>query len=392
MNDAPRQRRPGAWLAAALLFILSSGPTLASPPACRVAFDLGSSGIRIGSSQTPRSERTPLDALALQKTAAGIDALLGPTVVALRDLQRGLRQTSTTAPGACVQLGGGFSAWRLAADTNRQRLAELLGLIEHVTGVGILVIPQAQEGIYAYVGTRQVLDEGRATRLAASHILDIGGGSLQIADASGARGVALGQKTWYAQLCQTLRQQTAEHCRLQPLTTAELALARRQLQGQLSPLSKLSEPDSAHRPAVHRLMAISRPVTQGVKPALDRLFPANPATPRLQEADLGRAIAQIASLDADATAKQLAAAPAHAKYLISDLLLVEGVLHVTGLDHLHVEKIEVTNVPGLLGDKRAAAWRQDYPCYLERLRTQGSTAYESDPQTCRQEAPAMGPQ
>ena len=73
----------------------------------------------------------------------------------------------------------------------------------------------------------------------------------------------------------------------------------------------------------------------------------------------------------------------HATYLLSDMLLVEGILRATGAEELRVAESDLTNLPGLLADERAYRWEARYACYLERLAKRGMAAYDSDPATCR---------
>jgi hypothetical protein len=67
------------------------------------------------------------------------------------------------------------------------------------------------------------------------------------------------------------------------------------------------------------------------------------------------------------------------------MLLVEGLLQATGGEDLEVSEIDLTNLPGLLADDRAFAWRGHYDCYLQRLRQLGLAAYASDPESCGNE-------
>ena len=72
----------------------------------------------------------------------------------------------------------------------------------------------------------------------------------------------------------------------------------------------------------------------------------------------------------------------HVAYLLSTMLLVEGVLLATGGESLKVAEIDLTNLPGLLADDHAFAWERRHDCYLERLPALGLGAYASDPATC----------
>ena len=350
-----------AGLAGCLLAVLAT----AGEP-CRVAFDMGSSGIRAGSTGRTEVPRADIDYLAPLTAGRGLAETLPATTAALRDLPAGAGFASD-----CIRVGGGFSAWRLAAGDNRQQLADDLATLYRDTGVAVLVIPQRQEGAYGYFGARQLL----GPRLTTSHILDIGGGSLQIAGQAQSFGALFGQKLWHRRLCQALGRGDAMPCQLQPLTSAELGQARHLLQQHLSGIGR-ALPQGAS------LTAISRPVTRGVAPAVAHFFNRSAGIDTLSPAMLRATLELHAGLDLAATASQLGAAPKHAAYLISDLLLVEGLLQATGNHDLRVAEIDLTNLPGLLADDHAYRWVAQYDCYLERLRQSGIEAYDSNPATC----------
>jgi exopolyphosphatase/pppGpp-phosphohydrolase len=233
-----------------------------------------------------------------------------------------------------------------------------------------------QEGAYGYFGARQLLGE----KLNTSHVLDIGGGSLQVAGERSSYGEALGQKIWQRSLCQEIRNAESTPCNLQPLTGEELAIARNLLQEKLDGISfALPEPVT--------MTAISRPVSRGVLPAVRRLagaaaqpnqFPPN----QLQRSAISTAIQQIAVLSREETATLLGSPSAYVAYLLSDMLLVEGLLLATGGETLQVTELDLTNLPGLLNDDQAFTWGRRYDCYLQRLQTIGLAAYGSEPATC----------
>ena len=235
----------------------------------------------------------------------------------------------------------------------------------------MLVIPQLQEGAYGHAGARQLLGD----RLTTSHVLDIGGGSLQIAGERGAWGDVLGQKAWQRRLCQEIRNSESVPCDLQPMTGAELATAR-------SLLAELLGGVAAVLPGPVTLTAISRPVSRGVAPAVARLAPAGAAADVLQRPALSAAIDRIAGLTGSETLVATGSPRGHVAYLLSTMLLVEGVLLATGGESLKVAEIDLTNLPGLLADDHAFAWERRHDCYLERLPALGLGAYASDPATC----------
>ncbi len=331
-----------------------------------MAFDMGSSGIRAGATGRPEVPRADIDYLTPLTAGRGLAETLPATAKALRELP-----TRAAFPAECIRVGGGFSAWRLAATENRQQLSADLAKLHGDTGVAVLVIPQHQEGAYGYFGARQLL----GPRLTTSHILDIGGGSLQIAGEHHSFGALFGQKLWHRRLCQALGRGDSMPCALQPLTPDELAQARALLQQHLAGIGR-ALPQGA------TLTAISRPVTRGVAPAVARFFNRPAGLDTLSPAMLRATLDQHAGLDLTETAQRLRAEKKHAAYLISDLLLVEGLQQATGSHDLRVAEIDLTNLPGLLADERAYRWARHYGCYLERLGQQGVEAYASNPATC----------
>lgn len=363
-------------LAAAILIAGSAAtsPAFAADD-CRVAYDMGSSGIRGGAADGAATVQLDLDTLAALWAGTPPAALAAKTVPALRQLQR-----QGGFDRACAQLGGGFSAWRLALDEDRRGLVRALARIHRATGVAVVVVPPLQEGAYGYAAARQVL----GARLTTPYILDIGGGSLQIAGTDAAYGIPLGQKAWQRLLCRELRHSDAVPCALQPLDAADLARARVVLAAELRDLERTL-------PGTSEMTAISRPVSRGIAPALRRLAAEERrdeqrqerhADGRLELAEVSAAIAALAPLDLETTMQRTGAHAPHAAFLVSDLLLLEGLLQRTGGADLAVAEAELSNLPGLLADDRAFAWTGRYACYLQRLQRNGLTAFASDPATC----------
>ena len=354
-------RRAVAGLVLALL-----AASTAIGESCRIAYDMGSSGIRAGASGSAVTTQVSIDYLDPLWAGRGLEETVAPTITALNGLPR-----EAGFPADCARVGGGFSAWRLALEQDAEQLAAILARIHAASAVAVLVIPQLQEGAYGHAGARQLLGD----RLTTSHVLDIGGGSLQIAGERGAWGDVLGQKAWQRRLCQEIRNSESVPCDLQPMTGAELATAR-------SLLAELLGGVAALLPGPVTLTAISRPVSRGVAPAVARLAPAGAAADVLQRPALSAAIDRIAGLTGSETLVATGSPRDHVAYLLSTMLLVEGVLLATGSESLQVAEIDLTNLPGLLADDRAFAWGQRHGCYLERLRTLGLGAYASDPATC----------
>lgn len=354
-------RRLARWLLA--LLAGAAGGALAGET-CRIAYDMGSSGIRAGASNSAATAQTDIDFLGPLWAGRGLDETVVPTIAALRQLPE-----RAGLDADCVRVGGGFSAWRLALQQDGERLAGQLATLAAASGVAVLVVPQAAEGRYGYLGARMALGE----RLSTSHILDIGGGSLQVAGAAGGYGDVLGQKAWHRELCQALRGSGA--CTLAPLNGDELAQARALLALRLQDLP-------AALPGPVTLTAISRPVSRGVLPAVERLLAVKVGDDGLTRAQLAAAIGRLAPLSLADSAAMLGAPPKYLGYLLSDLLLVEGLLRSTGAETLKIAELDLTNLPGLLADDQAYAWAAHYGCYLQRLRTQGLAAYASDPASC----------
>jgi hypothetical protein len=352
-------------LSVALAGALLGAQAFAAEP-CRVAFDIGSSGIRAGASDSALTTRAEIDYLGALSAGDGLAATLPATIAALRELPR----QGDFSP-QCVGVGAGFSAWRLALQRDGEKLAMQLVDVKAASGVAVLVAPQNVEGAYGHFAARLALGD----RLRTSHVLDIGGGSLQIAGEHSSFGAALGQKIWLRELCQAIRQTTSPTCALQPMSGDELAAARALL------VEKLGGVSAAVPPPV-TMTAISRPLTLGVWPALKRLRGQAGEPPRLERATLSAAIEELAALTLAQTTTRLGIGEKYAAYLLSDMLLAEGLLQATGGGELFIADVDLSNVPGLLADDRAFAWAANYGCYLDRLRRLGIDAYASDPASC----------
>lgn len=357
--------RPLRALLAGLAGCLLAAIAMAGEP-CRIAFDMGSSGIRAGQAGRPEVMRADIDYLGPLSAGRGLAETLPLTIAALRDLP-----ASASFGQDCAQLGGGFSAWRMAAQADRQQLAADLAGIRQASGVAVLVIPQRQEGAYGYQGARQLLGD----RLTTSHILDIGGGSLQIAGARRSFGALFGQKLWHRELCTALRQSTELPCALQPMTPQEVDSARNLLRSRLHDIAR-------DLPQGATMTAISRPVTRGVAPAVAHFFNRPAGLNEISPTQISATLELHAGLPLDEMAERLGSERNHAAYLISDLLLVEGLMAATGGHDLHIAEIDLTNLPGLLADDRGYRWAAQHDCYLQRLRTIGVGAYFSDPASC----------
>ena len=350
---------------------LVAGFAQAAAP-CRVAYDIGSSGVRAGASNNSMTTTASIDYLAALRENGSLAVTLEPTVAALAAPFR-----KELFDPACARVGGGFSAWRLALQQDVGKLIPVLTSIRAATGVAVVVVPQDVEGDYGYLGARSLL----GARLTTSHVLDIGGGSLQIAGEQGSFGAAIGQKRWHEQVCQALGKPGPLPCSLSPMTGETLDAVRgllaKRLQGLHSGL-----------PGPVTLTAVSRPVTRGVAPAVQRLLDKPPGHAAVTRFDLGRAIEQVAGMTAGDTARRVDMPPAYAAYLLSDMLLVEGLMQASGAADLQVADIELTNVPGLLADDTSYRWADNYGCYLVRLARDGLDAYAGNPDSCHRRDPA----
>lgn len=337
----------------------------APAPGCRIAFDMGSSGIRAGSTASNAETRMDLDVLSAVSTSQGVATIVPHTAVALRVLRGQGHWTGCTA-----QVGMGFSAWRLALQQDPGALVAALRDIHRATGVAVLVAPPAREGLYGYAGAQRAL----GARLGDRRVLDIGGGSLQVTGPQTVFGAPLGQKAWHRLLCQALGQGEVLPCALQPMNADELAQARRLAAEQLKGL-----PEALPVPV--DMAAITRPVTRGVAPAVHRLRDTADAS-TLPRAELSAAIEAWAAQPATALANAAGLPAEHAGFLMSDMLLVEGLMTVARSTTLLVAEAEASNVRGILADDRAYRWAHQHTCYLQRLRALGEAAYDTDPATC----------
>lgn len=360
-----------AWTAMSVLG-LAQAQVQVQPPAsqltadCRIAFDMGSSGVRAAASGAGDGLLMPtrdLDLLTPLMQGQRLELLLPAVESALRELPQ-----QAKLPLSCRRLGGGFSAWRMAWRQEGAHLGKQLEKLREQTGVAVLVIPAAVEGRYGYDSAKQAL----GLRLQTSHILDIGGGSMQVAGHDRSFGIELGQKSWAKQLCQTLGRDSGVACQLLPLRTQELQQARDLASQQLQALPAEVGPGT--------LTAISRPVTRGIRSALRSLGLAQGES--ISAHELGMAIERLSPMVL-ADVVQLTGQTANfAPYLVSDMLLVEAVMKVMKLSALALAEASVNNLPALLRDERAYAWSQRHPCYVQRLRELGPAAYFSDPAGC----------
>lgn len=370
---------PGA-LALGMLAVMASVPVQAG---CRIGFDVGSSGVRIGSADSAAQARTSIDYLADVWADNRIDASVGPTIAAFSVLpsQAGL-------PDGCDAVAGGYSAWRLAMERgNRADVAETLRLIRARTGVALYVIPQDVEGTYGFYAARQALGD----RLRDSYILDVGGGSLQIASIHTGWGAALGQKAWRKLYCHDGKGSDAAACSVNPVGPGAIALARKLLAGNVASaravLGSLQEVTAVSAPVVKTMHPVIRHLAAQGRIAADGITATS-----FDIAGLRAAIRVLSDKDDAALLHyldnclqmdgQAICVPSFLPTLVSDMLLVHAFMEGLGVRRLELAEANITNVPGLLADTRAWAWRDRYDCYLSRLVQQGDRAFKSNPATC----------
>jgi exopolyphosphatase/pppGpp-phosphohydrolase len=131
---------------------------------CRAGFDVGSSGIRLGSNsgEANEAESRPINYLA--DLNENNDRFKVTTIDKTVGWFQVLR-AETELPSDCKTVAGGFSAWRRAVqDGDRGEVADVLADIHHRTGVALYVIPPEEEGKYAYRAAQAALDEQLTTQ------------------------------------------------------------------------------------------------------------------------------------------------------------------------------------------------------------------------------------
>jgi len=364
-----------AALVAALALAACSQP----PGPCRIGYDIGSSGIRVGSAAGDLDGRVSIDYLTDVWADGVIDQTGDATVEALRRLAGGR---------SCLAVAGGYSAWRLAADQGGpDRLADTLAGLHARTGVAVFVMPQAVEAGYGYYAARQQL----GGRLDTPYILDIGGGSMQFAAATGGWGTALGQKAWRKMFCAQVKGSVEAECAANPVGADAVARTHAILGGVVDEARQALGSGFA-------VTAVSAPVVRGIHPVLLGLAARSPELAGHVDSDgfdriaLQRAVAGLAGLTDPAIVARLdgcagregppECALRFVGSVVTDMLMVEAFMAGLDIPRMRVAQVELTNVAGILADSRAAAWAGRYACYLDRLRRQGIDAYLSDPAGC----------
>lgn len=369
------------------VLLLVLGAAFIKPSAaadCRMGFDVGSSGIRVGINSNSPQARTSIDFLTDVWLDNRIDATVAATVQALRTLPQQIE-----APAGCPAVAGGYSAWRLAMSQGKpSEVAATLREIHQQSGVPLFVIPQDVEGSYGYFAAQQSLGD----RLRTPFILDIGGGSMQIASIDRGWGAALGQKAWRKLLCNKGKGDPNPVCTLNPVGADAIATARTLLAQDVATARKLLG-------KVPHVTAVSAPLVKTIYPVMRLLAEEKHLIGGVVDATgfdheaLAQTIRLLADKD-DATLTTFLdncpqrrglpiCTPTFLPSLVSDMLIVHAFMEGLDIKRVDLAEANLTNVPGLLADTRAQMWADNYPCYLERLEHQGDSAFKSDPATCR---------
>ncbi|MBF0415156.1 MAG: hypothetical protein HQL79_05245 [Magnetococcales bacterium] len=370
-----------------LLILMVPGLAHAQEPTCRIGFDVGSTGIRVGALDTTHSAKAAIDYLADVWADAIPDATLTDTIQALSNLPR-----EAGLPGACTAIAGGFSAWRYAMASGKpSRVTAILHRIHQKTGVPFFIIPQEVEGRYGYEATQNILKN----ELTTPWILDIGGGSFEIAGANATWGSDLGSKSWQRLFCSRIRGVQPPDCSVTPLSPADIHTAHTLLdeylhKGKAIPQAILQ----SHQPVT----AISPPLLKGIYPALRCLeashlllqghvdghgFDATALHEAIQHLQAKTPTELTQWLDACTRNKDLPpCSPKYSGTLLTNMLLVQAIMDILTIPRVEVAAADINNVTGLLTDDTLRQWSTHYSCYLERLAKQGVDAYLTDPQSC----------
>ncbi|MBF0339817.1 MAG: hypothetical protein HQL95_02485 [Magnetococcales bacterium] len=349
---------------------------------CLIGFDVGSSGLRAGSLTSDKTAKVKVDYLADLWPDNRIDVTTDSSVAAFKKLPEEIGMKG------CLSLAGGYSAWRLAMEKGKPGdVARSLAEFHQRTGVYFFVIPQDVEGAYGYAAARQAMGE----HLTTPFIIDIGGGSLQIASQQDGWGAPLGQKSWRKLFCEQVKHSTDANCPPNPAGKEAVEKSRQTLAPFVSQAIKKLGQGLA-------ITAVSPLVVHGMHPVMRILAEKNPGMAAgvdargFSRAALAAAIALLADKDDPQILKALAncrredgkptCQEQFVATFVSDMLLLHALMEGMQIDRIEVGEADITNVPGILADPRPKAWSQHYACYLTRLESQGIAAFTSDPGTC----------
>ncbi|MEO5346790.1 MAG: hypothetical protein H7834_10490 [Magnetococcus sp. YQC-9] len=365
-----------------LLFSLGSSPAWAQ--GCRIGFDVGSTGIRVGPAKNPDKAKVAIDYLGDVWPDHEINLTVDQTIQALHELPK-----RAGAPEGCLPVAGGYSAWRFAVQKgDPARLAMTLAKIHEQTGVPLFVIPQDIEGVHGFQAARQQLGD----KLTTPFIFDLGGGSLQIAGEKTGWGTDLGQKAWRKLFCEQIKKNKDPSCAPNPVGIQALGETIRFLQPRMDEAIRIVGTGIA-------VTAVSAPVVKTIHPVLKFLAGERQAIPSggvdergFDRETLADAIGLLQAMDDDDLSRLFSDPTHHGanpvcenRYLatlVTDMLLVNALMEALEIQRLEVAFASITNVPGLIVDPYAASWRNHYPCYLKKLVEIGVDAFKADPESC----------
>ncbi|MBF0178307.1 MAG: hypothetical protein HQL63_15905 [Magnetococcales bacterium] len=358
-------------------------PGLSAASGCRIGFDIGSSGIRVGPATHTDHAKVAVDYLADVWPDHAINLTVEATIKALLTLPK-----AAGLPEGCDAVAGAYSAWRLALQHGNpaHTLATLRDIWQR-TRVAIFIIPQEIEGEYGYLAAKVALGSALRTPF----VLDIGGGSMQIVGADRGWGSDLGQKVWRRTFCARIKENPDPVCSPNPVGGAAVEKSALILAPQVA---------SAREALgfVAGLTAISAPVVKAVLPTLAflanerHLISGNVDAQGFSRMALASAVDLLSAKDDAAVVSLLEGcrenmrhplcAPHFVASLVTDMLLIHAFMAGLQIERMDVAQAEITNVPGLLADKRALAWASHYDCYLRTLGELGVEAFKTDPKKC----------
>ncbi|MBF0418413.1 MAG: hypothetical protein HQL86_09225, partial [Magnetococcales bacterium] len=313
-------------------------PSSTRADGCGIGFDVGSSGIRVGPAHHPEKAKVAIDYLGDVWPDHEINTTVDETIKAFRELPG-----KAGTPEGCQPVAGGYSAWRLALQAgDPAHMAATLEKIHAQTGVPLFIIPQDVEGTHAHRAAQQSL----GNRLTTPFILDLGGGSLQIAGPQSGWGTDLGQKAWRKLYCEQVKKNKDPSCSPNPVGDKALDETLRLLQPRFDEAVKAVGTEL-------NITAISAPVVKTIHPVLKYLADERQAIPSggvdeqgFDRATLLDAIALLQEMDDTGLNRLLNDPLTHpgqpvcdSKYLITlvtDMLLVQAIM-----ENLEIQRMEV---------------------------------------------------
>jgi hypothetical protein len=377
----PRPSFLASSLFIGLLALLGVGAGHAEDQACRIGFDIGSSGIRVGSNTTGATASVDIDYFSDFWDDMKLDLSIEPTIQALLSLpnQAGL-------PNNCIAVAGGYSIWRLAMDhAGWSDTAKILENIHRRTGVAIYVIPQEVEGFYGYFAAREILGDNLHT----PYILDIGGGSLQIASVDRGWGAALGQRAWQQRFCEMVKNQASDLCVPNPVGPDASDRSASVLEPQIVEARtilgsglRMTAVSPAVTKVIHpivQILAAKKLVNGAVDEHGFSLQALNEAIILLQEHNDDEILTLI---DGCRWNGNQVCNTDFVEYFVTNMLLVKTLMDGLSIEYLEVGSARINNVPGLLADQRTFDFASHYDCYLMRLKEEGVDAYRSEITSC----------